>query len=131
MYVPIALYSLLNVAPDDGLRIVRNMYSQLTKNKDYSHEFVHLFGLYTHKHCSILKLEVVSTFEPSVIVYQTTGIRILEDSIPVFCEQICTTLCSTKRFFYQRFPNLFVYGNIMGLKCTDGIQSVLELNMRK
>jgi hypothetical protein len=25
MYVPIALYSLLNVAPDDGLMTVRNM----------------------------------------------------------------------------------------------------------
>ena len=30
-YVPIALYSLLNVAPDDGLMIVRNMQSHLTK----------------------------------------------------------------------------------------------------
>ena len=31
-HAPIALYSLLNVAPDDGLMIVRNMYSFLTKN---------------------------------------------------------------------------------------------------
>ena len=29
--VPIALYSLLNVAPDHGLIIVRNMCNQLTK----------------------------------------------------------------------------------------------------
>ena len=44
--VLIVLYSLLNVAPDDGLMIVRNMYSHLTKNKDYSQEFVYLVGLY-------------------------------------------------------------------------------------
>ena len=30
-HTPIALYSLLNVAPDDRLMIVRNMYSHLTK----------------------------------------------------------------------------------------------------
>ena len=35
----------LNVAPDDGLMIVRNMYSHLMKNKDYSQESVYLVGL--------------------------------------------------------------------------------------
>ena len=43
--VPIALYSLLNVAPDDGLTIVRNMYSNLMKNKDYPQDFVLQFCL--------------------------------------------------------------------------------------
>ena len=47
-HVPIALYSLLNDAPDDGLMIVRNMWSQIMKNKDYSQESVQLVGLYTH-----------------------------------------------------------------------------------
>ena len=46
--------SLLNVVPDDGLMIVRNMYSHLVKNKDYSQESVHLVGLNTH--CEFLLL---------------------------------------------------------------------------
>ena len=42
------LYSLWDDAPDDGLVVVRNMYSQLMDNKDYSWEVLHLFDLSTH-----------------------------------------------------------------------------------
>ena len=47
-HVPIALYSSLNVAIDDGLMIHRNTQSHLMKNKGYLQESVHLVVLYTH-----------------------------------------------------------------------------------
>ena len=43
-----SLYSLWDDAPDDGLVIVRNMYSQIMDNKDHSWELLHLVGLSTH-----------------------------------------------------------------------------------
>ena len=45
---PHALYSLWDDAPDDGLVIVRNMYSQIMDNKDHLWEVLHLVGLSTH-----------------------------------------------------------------------------------
>ena len=41
-------YSLWYDAPDDGLVIVRNIYSQIMDNEDHSLEVLHLVGLSTH-----------------------------------------------------------------------------------
>jgi hypothetical protein len=43
-----ALYSLLNVVPDDGLMIVRNMYSQLTKKIRTIHKNLCITLVYIH-----------------------------------------------------------------------------------
>ena len=45
-YVPIALYSLLNVVPDDGLMIVRNMNNHLTKKIKAIHKNLCIFLVY-------------------------------------------------------------------------------------